>query len=135
MRYLTNIKSYYSIRQSTLSIDDIIETAKSQNKTGVVLCDKNMLGVKEAYDKCKANNLKLVIGLELTPEFGKLGTQPITVIAKNNKGYKELIKLSTDSELSKVNYQDFINSNNLIKILTSDGLLNDKLIEKTKLNI
>lgn len=130
MRYLTNIKSYYSIRQSTLSIDDIIETAKSQNKTGVVLCDKNMLGVKEAYDKCKANNLKLVIGLELTPEFGKLGTQPITVIAKNNKGYKELIKLSTDSELSKVNYQDFINSNNLIKILTSDGLLNDKLIEK-----
>lgn len=72
MRYLTNIKSYYSIRQSTLSIDDIIETAKSQNKTGIVLCDKNMLGVKEAYDKCKANNLKLVIGLELAPEFGEI---------------------------------------------------------------
>lgn len=49
---------------------------------------------------------------------------------KNKEGYKELIKLSTDSELSKVNYQDFINSNNLIKVLTSDGLLNDKLIGK-----
>ena len=125
MKYLTNVKSYYSLRQSTLSIDKIIEQAKAENKSGFVLCDKNMLGVKEAYDKCQKENLKLIIGLELNVNFGNAGKLPISLIAKNNQGYKELIKLSTNNELSpfSIDYQDIFKQDNLIKIIDSDSVI------------
>ena len=100
MAYLTNVKSYYSLRQSTLSIDDIIEHAQKGNYEGAVLCDKNMLGVKEFYDKCIKSNIKPIVGLELDMKFGNMGKYPVDLVAMNNEGYKELIKLSTRNELS-----------------------------------
>lgn len=139
-KYLTNIKSYYSIRQSTMSIDDIINEAKKQNANGFVLCDRNMLGVKEAYDKCKKNNLKLIVGLEVPVLDGQIkndkindkksekknekrSEKKITLIAKNNDGYKELIKISTDNELeNNVTVADIVGKKNVIKVISGETI-------------
>lgn len=125
MAYLTNVKSYYSLRQSTLSIDDIIEHAQKGNYEGTVLCDKNMLGVKEFYDKCIKSNIKPIVGLELDMKFGNMGKYPVDLVAMNNEGYKELIKLSTRNELSNedIEFNEIKDSANLMKIFSQNSIL------------
>lgn len=114
-----------------MSIDDIINTAQTSGKKGIVLCDSNMLGVKEFYDKCLNANIRPVIGLEIRTSFrnSENGIEcPMALIALNDEGYKELIKLSTKSELNEqaVSFDDYRNSDNLAKILTYDNIIENK---------
>ena len=85
-----NVKSNYSLLSSMLKIDDIIDYSVSNGDDICVLCDNNMYGVMEFYKKCKAKNIKPVIGLELT-----LKNYTLYVFAKNYDGYKNMIKLCT----------------------------------------
>jgi len=85
------VKSGYSFLSSTLSIDKIINYALTNNYKALALMDKNvMFGVKEFYSKCKANNIKPLIGVEFDVE-----DFIVCLIAKNKDGYKKLVKLSS----------------------------------------
>ena len=77
---------------SSIKIDDIINFAKANNQTHVCLTDTNLYGAIEFYNKAKANNLKPIIGLNI-----KYNNQDVYLIAKNNNGYKNLIKISSHS--------------------------------------
>ncbi|MBR5370042.1 MAG: DNA polymerase III subunit alpha [Bacilli bacterium] len=83
-------KSNYSLLSSLLKIDDIILYAKKNNLSSISLTDNNMFGTMEFIHKCKNENIKPVIGLELNLE-----EYNIVLYAKNYKGYQSLIKLST----------------------------------------
>ena len=85
------IKTSYSLLSSLNDIKKLISYAKSLGYTSLAITDQdNMFGVIEFYLECKKNNIKPIIGLELTVEDYK-----ILLYAINNNGYKNLIKLST----------------------------------------
>lgn len=85
------VKTCYSILKSLNNIKKLVETAKKLGYTSLAITDENnMFGVPEFYQECKLNNIKPIIGLSLDIEEKK-----ILLYAKDEKGYKNLIKLST----------------------------------------
>ena len=80
------IKSDNSLLKSLIKIDDLIAYAINNNIKSLALTDDTMYGVLEFYIKCKKNNIKPIIGLEIND---------IVLYAINYDGYKNLIKLST----------------------------------------
>ena len=100
------IKTDNSLLNSLIKIDDLINFAKKNNITVLTITDDAMYGCLEFYMKCKKNNIKPIIGLEINN---------IILYAINYNGYKNLIKLST------INSKDGININILRKY--SDDLI------------
>ncbi|MCF1349094.1 DNA polymerase III subunit alpha [Ureaplasma urealyticum] len=86
-----NVHSYYSLLNSALSIDDLIQHALDNNQPYVCLTDlNNMYGCIEFYDKAKAHNLIPIIGLEFEYQ-----NTTLVAYAKNYNGYLKLIKWSS----------------------------------------
>lgn len=85
------IKTSYSLLQSLNGIKRLVSYASSLGYKSLAITDSNnMFGVMEFYNECKKNNIKPIIGIELSIEDKK-----ILLYAINNNGYKNLIKLST----------------------------------------
>ena len=84
------IKSNYSLLSSLITIDDLISFCIEHNITEIALCDDDLTYVMSFYKKCKANNIKPIIGLDLIVDG-----LSILLYAKNYIGYQSLIKLST----------------------------------------
>jgi DNA polymerase-3 subunit alpha len=100
MRYL-NVKSYYSFLSSALSVDDIVNYAIKHKIDAIALTDEcNMCGALEFIGKCKKNNIKPIIGMEIFVNC--MGdNEKFILIAKNSVGYSNLMKLT-----SHVSYTD-----------------------------
>ena len=84
------VKTNYSLLSSLITIDELIEFSKAQHLTSIAICDCNMYGAMEFYHKCKQNNIKPLIGLEMFLE-----KDIVLYFAKDYKGYQNLIKLAT----------------------------------------
>jgi len=85
------VKTSYSILSSLNRIDKLTEKAHEQGYFSLSITDtNNMFGVYEFYLACKKNNIKPIIGMEVVNNNDRF-----VLIAKNNDGYKNLIKLST----------------------------------------
>ena len=83
------IKTDYSILNSLIKIDDLIDKLISLNITTCAICDNNLFGIAEFYTKCKNNNIKPIIGLEIDLDY------KILLYAKNYKGYQNLCNIDT----------------------------------------
>ena len=92
MKYTAlQVKTSYSILNSLNNIEKLVSKAKSLGYTSLAITDhNNMFGVPEFYNECEKNNIKPIIGIELTVE-----EKDILLYAMNNDGYKNLVKLST----------------------------------------
>lgn len=85
------IKTCYSLLQSLNDIKSLVSYASKLGYKSLAITDSNnMFGAPEFYNECKKNNIKPIIGIELSIEDKK-----ILLYAINNNGYKNLIKLST----------------------------------------
>lgn len=85
------IKTCYSLLQSLNDIKSLVSYASKLGYKSLAITDSNnMFGASEFYNECKKNNIKPIIGIELSIEDKK-----ILLYAINNNGYKNLIKLST----------------------------------------
>ena len=107
------VKTEYSLLHSLIRINDYIKFALDNNLKALTICDDNLSGVMEFYKECKKNNIKPVIGLCIRVE-----NQELVLYAKNNDGYKNLLKLSTlasDNKLDLNVINDY--SDNLICII------------------
>ncbi|MSE22337.1 PHP domain-containing protein, partial [Lactobacillus parabuchneri] len=90
--------SSYSLLQSPVRITDLITEAAKRGYQALALTDKNVLyGAVEFYDACLKANIKPLIGLTL--EIPGLilndGQYNLVLIAKNQRGYANLLKIST----------------------------------------
>jgi len=106
------ITSEYSLLKSTIKISDLVAFFKNNNITSGALVDENLYGVMAYYTNMFNNNLKPIIGLEVTIENFK-----IYLYAKNYEGYLNLLKIHTLKEqknLSFANLESYLNS---IKII------------------
>ncbi len=94
--------SEYSLLDGASKIKDMINKAKSAGMSALALTDHgNMFGALEFYKLAKAAGIKPIIGFEgyisPTTRFDKdkdtKGNYHITLLAKNNKGYENLMYL------------------------------------------
>ena len=87
------VKTDNSLLSSLIKIDDLIKYALNNNIKVLTITDDSMYGCLEFYIKCKKNNIKPIIGLEINN---------IVLYAINYNGYKNLINLSTINSKNKV---------------------------------
>jgi len=105
--------SHFSLLDGLGTIDDLIAKAKQDGATALALTDHGvMYGVIEFYQKCKAADLKPIIGVEAYVTTGSLHdktarTKPyhLILLAKNNTGYKNLLKLVSIAHLEGFYYK------------------------------
>jgi DNA polymerase III subunit alpha len=92
MKYTAlQVKTSYSLLNSLNEVTKLVSRAKALGYTSLAITDtNNMFGVITFYQECKKNNIKPIIGIELDVLDKK-----ILLYAKNNNGYKNLIKLAT----------------------------------------
>src|SRR5580698_6113673 len=101
--------SHYSLLEALPKIDALVAVAKKDGQTALALTDNgNLYGAIEFYKECKTNDIKPIIGVDLfvAPRTrhdkehnldDKLGR--LILLAKNETGYKNLLKLVSDSYL------------------------------------
>ena len=99
--------SHYSLLDGATSVDALIDATIAQGLDAVALTDHgNMFGAPEFYLKCKAKNIKPIVGMEAYQsmgsrfERGEAGRRMgkyyhLILLAKNDEGYRNLIKLSS----------------------------------------
>lgn len=103
MNYIPlNIKTEYDLMNSLIRIDDIILYAKSTNLTALGITDTNMFGALEFINKCKANDIKPIIGTELY-----IGEEYFILYAKNYEGFVSLCKIVSKKNLDTLTF-DYI---------------------------
>ena len=107
MYYPIGIKTDYSLMKSLIKIDDLISYAINNNLNTIGILDDNLASSHIFYEKCIANNIKPVIGLDLIINDKHIYLYPI-----NHDGLVELFKLTNildkDIELLKKYNKDII---------------------------
>jgi len=109
-----HVHTYYSILDGQASIRKLVDKAVADGMRGMAVTDHgNMMGIKEFFNYCKKKNSELkeagrpafkpILGCEMyvarrtkfnkVKEQGDQGGYHLVVLAKNYKGYKNLIKL------------------------------------------
>ena len=109
-----HVHTYYSLLDGQSSVQKLVDKAIGDGMRGMAIPDHgNMFGIKEFYNYCNKVNGKLkkegkepfkpIFGCEMyvahhrkedkVKEHGDMGGYHLIVLAKNYKGYKNLIKL------------------------------------------
>lgn len=115
LKYIeTHVHSTYSLLDGLIKIDDYIKYALENNQKALPITDHgSMSGVIDLYLKCKKNDLKIILGSEFylteTMEDKINDNRHLILFAKNNKGYKNLVKLTTYANLENFYYKPRIN--------------------------
>lgn len=97
-----HLHTEYSLLDGFTKIDKLMEKLKECGMDSCAITDHgNMYGVIEFYKKCQANNIKPIIGCEVyicendykikTPQNKRY--YHLILLAKNNNGYKNLLKI------------------------------------------
>lgn len=121
--------SHYSLLDGLGTIDGLIAEAKNQGATALALTDHGvMYGVIEFYQKCKKAGIKPIIGVEAYVACGSLADRNskekpyhLILLAENNIGYKNLLKLTSIAHLEGFYYKPRVDWETLQKY--SAGLI------------
>jgi len=126
-----HVHSHYSLLDGLPKIDELLDYVKELGMNSVALTDHGVLyGAIEFYKKAKAKGIKPIIGCEIYTAFEKLTDKRpnldnkrnhLILLAKNEQGYKNLIKLSSIAHLEGFYYKPRIDEELLEK--HSEGLI------------
>ncbi len=107
--------SHYSLLDGMSQIPDLVARAKELGMPALALTDHgNMYGAIEFYKECQAAGIKPIIGVEAyIAERTMYDKEPgidsrryhLTLLAKDNTGYKNLMKLVSKSNLEGYYYK------------------------------
>ena len=98
-----HVHSEYSLLDGACRIKDVVSRAKEMGQTALAVTDHgNMFAAVDFFNECKAQGIKPIIGCEVyvarrtrfDKDFG-LDSHPyhLILLCKNEKGYKNLIKM------------------------------------------
>ena len=136
-------KSHFSIGKSILTLDSpsdpidptspdsIFDIVKENDIKEIFLVEDSMAGFLEAYTKSEELGVKLVFGLRLgfcpdlnnKSEEGRKNSFKNIIFIKNQKGYKQLIKICTKAAQDGFYYEPRMDFKTLKEFWTSDLLL------------
>ncbi len=107
--------SHYSLLNALPKIDELVEAAKEASMEALALTDNcNLYGAIEFYKECKKAGIKPIIGIDAylavrTRHDKESGIDNarfrLVLLAQNNEGYKNLIKLVTSAYLEGFYYK------------------------------
>lgn len=107
--------SHYSLLDGLSKVKELVKKAKEYGMPALALTDHGVLyGAIEFYQECKKADIKPIIGVEAyMAERTRFDKEPgvdnkryhLTLLAKNNAGYKNLMKLVTKSHLEGFYYK------------------------------
>mgnify|MGYP000592663383 CR=1 FL=1 len=110
-----HLHSHYSLLDGLGKIDDILDRVKELGMDSIALTDHGvMYGIPEFYEKAVKKGIKPIIGCEtyvapngMKNRRSRIDDRPyhLVLLAKNNQGYKDLIKLVTESHLKGYYYK------------------------------
>ncbi|MEM7480118.1 MAG: DNA polymerase III subunit alpha [Acidobacteriota bacterium] len=110
-----HLHSQYSLLDGANRLDDVIGEAVSAGMPAVALTDHgNMHGAIEFYTRCRKAGIKPIVGIEAyvtedmfdrTPRSRGGGANHLVLLAKNETGYRNLIKLSSRAYLEGFYYK------------------------------
>ncbi len=126
-----HVHSHYSLLDGLPKIDELLDYTKELGMDSVALTDHGVLyGAVEFYKKAKERGLKAIIGCEVYVANERMEQKRpnidnkryhLVLLAKNEKGYKNLVKLVTKAHLEGFYYKPRIDENLLAK--HSEGLI------------
>jgi DNA polymerase-3 subunit alpha len=100
-----HVHSHYSLLDGLAKIDDLLERVKTLGMDAIALTDHgNLYGAIEFYKKAKKAGIKPILGVEVyVAPNGHTNKRPkademryhLTLLAKNNEGWHNLLKLVT----------------------------------------
>ena len=98
-----NIHSEYSIVDSIVKIDQLSEKAQHYNYESIAITDSaNLFGFLKFYKSVRSKGIKPIAGAEINHVRDSSSHNEhanLTLIAKNQMGYKNLIKLISKSQI------------------------------------
>jgi len=111
-----HLHSQYSLLDGANRLDDVFETAAAQGSPAVALTDHgNLFGAIEFYNRAQAHGVKPIIGMEAYTTQGDMrdrnpatrggGNNHLVLLATNETGYRNLIKLSSRAFLDGFYYK------------------------------
>lgn len=111
MQAQLQVMSSFSLLHSPAKLTELVDQAKSRGYAAMALTDLNNLYASiDFYKYAKKIGIKPIIGLtiEIAGIIDSENVYPLILLAKNNSGYKNLIKISSKimSQTDPVSFQD-----------------------------
>jgi DNA polymerase-3 subunit alpha len=126
-----HVHSHYSLLDGLPKIDELLDYTKELGMDSVALTDHGvMYGAVEFFKKANTKGIKPIIGCEVYTAFEKLTDKRpnidaprnhLILLAKNNQGYKNLVKLVSIAQLDGFYYKPRIDDEVLEKY--AEGLV------------
>lgn len=128
-----HVHSQYSILDGAAAVGDLVKKAKNDGMTSIALTDHgSMFGIKEFHETCKKNGIKPILGVETyvasrgiqfkdKSEKEDRSGDHLILLAKNERGYRNLLKLVTIAHNEGMYYKPRIDKGLLEKF--SEGLI------------
>ncbi|MBO4601433.1 MAG: DNA polymerase III subunit alpha [Bacilli bacterium] len=107
------ITTDYTLLSSLITLDKLISCLKDKHISSCGICDTNLFGSYLFYKKCRENNIKPIIGLEI-----KILDNSVYLYAKNYDGYKALLNINYISQEREVSLLDLnLYASNIIFVI------------------
>ncbi len=116
------VKTDYSLLSSLIKIDELIVYLKKYNITSCAVVDNNLFGTMEIINKFNKNNIKPIIGLEIS-----FNSNTVLLYARNELGYKNLIKIETIKNESDITIDILSKYRDNLICIVFDGVLYQEL--------
>lgn len=110
-----HVHSHYSLLEALASPKQLVSRAKEQGAKALALTDNGALyGAVEFYQACVSKDMKPIIGLDVYVALDAMTDKRsaidkknhrLTLIARNDAGYKNLLKISTDAFMKGFYYK------------------------------
>lgn len=119
-----HVHSHYSMLDGMGKIPDLVKKAKADGQPALAITDHGVMhGCVEFYEECEKQGIKPLIGVEAyvatrtmkdkTPKID--GYYHLILLAKNEEGYRNLLKLTTLAHLEGYYYKPRIDKDALRK--------------------
>lgn len=119
-----HVHTEYSLLDGFCRIDDLLDRAKELGMDSIAITDHGvMYGVIDFYKKAVKRGIKPIIGCEVYVSKGDYkiknpsnkGYYHLVLLAKNNNGYKNLVKIVSEGNINGFYYKPRVDKNVLRK--------------------
>lgn len=93
-----HLKTYteYSLSSGINRVSDLVEISTKDNMPAIAITDKNgLMGAVEFYKEARSSGLKPIIGVDISVEQEDGNIYQLTLLAKNDNGYKKITALNS----------------------------------------